>query len=132
MAAEDPTGPRPVRVVTVDDQELFRRAAQAVIESSPGFTLVGESASGEEALRLIPEIDPDMVILDVRMEGLDGIEVAERLRSEDPTRVVVLASSADSSTLSSLAHRCGAAALVRKHWLTPRLLRGLWVAHRRR
>jgi DNA-binding NarL/FixJ family response regulator len=132
MAAEDLAGSRPVRVVTVDDQDFFRRAAQAVIESSPGFMLVGESASGEDALRLIPETDPDMVILDVRMHGLDGIEVAERLRSEDPTRVVVLASSADSSTLGSLARSCGAAALVRKHWLTPRLLRGLWVAHRRR
>jgi DNA-binding NarL/FixJ family response regulator len=132
MPPEDPVGPRPVRVVTVDDQDMFRRAAQAVIESSPGFTLVGESTSGEDALRLIPETDPDMVILDVRMRGLDGIQVAERLRSEDPTRVVVLASSADSSTLGALARSCGAAALVRKQWLTPRLLRGLWIAHRRR
>jgi DNA-binding NarL/FixJ family response regulator len=130
MSAEE--GARPVRIVTVDDQDLFRRAAQAVIESIPGFTLVGESASGEDALRLVPEADPDMVIVDVRMQGLDGIEVAERLCSEDPTRVVVLASSADSRTLAALARSCGAAALVHKHWLTPRLLRGLWIAHRRR
>ena len=94
--------------------------------------LVGESTSGEDALRLIPETDPDMVIMDVRMQGLDGIQVAERLTSEDPTRVVVLASSADSRALASLARSSGAAALVRKHWLTPRLLRGLWIAHRRR
>jgi DNA-binding NarL/FixJ family response regulator len=130
MPAEDAA--RPVRVVTVDDQDMFRRAAQAVIESSPGFTLVGESTSGEDALRLIPETDPDMVIMDVRMQGLDGIQVAERLTAEDPTRVVVLASSADSRALASLARSSGAAALVRKHWLTPRLLRGLWIAHRRR
>jgi DNA-binding NarL/FixJ family response regulator len=127
-----PTAARPIRVVTVDDHDLFRRAAQAVIESSPGFELVSESADGENALRLIPETDPDMVILDVRMPGLDGIEVASRLRSEDPTRVVVLASSVDPQALSSLARSCGAAALVCKHWLTPRMLRGLWIAHRRR
>jgi DNA-binding NarL/FixJ family response regulator len=123
---------RPIRVVTVDDQAPFRNAARALIASTPGFELVGESADGTEALTLVREADPDIVIADVRMPGLDGIEVASRLSAEDPSRIIVLVSSADLRELSGSARSCGAAAFLRKHWLTPRLLRGLWVAHRRR
>ena len=72
-----------------------------------------------------------MVIVDVRMPGMDGLELADRLRAADQTRVVVLATTMDTHALAPSGARCGAAALVRKQWLTPRLLRGLWVAHRR-
>jgi DNA-binding NarL/FixJ family response regulator len=123
---------RPTRVVTVDDQAPFREAARAIVAGTPGFELAGESADGEGALRLVREADPDLVLLDVRLDGIDGIEVAGRLREQDPTCVVVLVSSADPRELAPLARGCGAAALLRKQWLTPRLLRGLWVAHRRR
>jgi DNA-binding NarL/FixJ family response regulator len=123
---------RPIRVVTVDDQSLFRRAAEAIIACTPGFELVGESAAGAEALALVPETDPDIVIVDVRMPGIDGIEVASLLHDEDPTRVVVLATSVDQRDLAQVARGSGAAALVHKHWLTPALLRGLWVALRKR
>jgi DNA-binding NarL/FixJ family response regulator len=123
---------RPIRVVTVDDQAPFRDAARAIVASTPGFELVGESADGAGALRLVHDVDPDIVLLDVRMPGMDGIDVAVRLTAEDPTRVVLLVSSADPRELSGLARSSGAAALLRKQWLTPRLLRGLWVAHRRR
>lgn len=122
----------PVRLLTVDDQPLFRQAARAIIERTPGFELVGESADGEGAMRLARKVDPDMVIVDVRMRGMDGIETARGLSAEDATRVIVLASSADVRELAPLAESCGAAALVCKHWLSPRLVRGLWVAHRRR
>jgi two-component system, LytTR family, response regulator AlgR len=123
---------RSIRVITVDDQPLFREAARAAIGRTPGFELVGESGDGESALGLARSADPDMVILDVRMDGMDGIETARRLIEEDPTRVVVLVSSADLRGLSGLAEQAGAAALVDKRWLTPRLLQGLWAAHRRR
>ena len=121
-----------VRVVTVDDQPHFLRAAADVIASTPGFELVGESDSGAAALELVPAVDPDMVIVDVRMPGIDGIELAHRLREDDPTRVVVLATSVDGPGFARLARASGAGALVQKSWLTPRLLRGLWVALRRR
>jgi DNA-binding NarL/FixJ family response regulator len=122
---------RPIRVVTVDDQPLFRSAAKAIIDCTPGFELVGESADGESALELIPRLDPDIVILDVRMPGIDGIDVADRLHRDDPDRIVILASSLEPELLARLARGCGATALVDKHWLSPRLLRGLWIAHRR-
>jgi DNA-binding NarL/FixJ family response regulator len=123
---------RSIRVITVDDQQMFREAARAAIGRTPGFELVGESGDGESALGMARREDPDMVILDVRMDGIDGIETARSLSNEDPSRVIVLASSADLRPLSALAATCGAAALIDKRWLTPRLLRGLWAAHRRR
>jgi DNA-binding NarL/FixJ family response regulator len=123
---------REIRVVTVDDQPVFRDAARAIIEHTPQFALVGEADEGEKALALVREADPDLVLLDVRLPGLDGIEVSRRLIEEDPERLIVLVSSVDPRELSPLARSSGAAAVLRKHWLTPRLLRGLWVAHRRR
>jgi DNA-binding NarL/FixJ family response regulator len=122
----------PIRVQTVDDQAPFREAARAAIGRTPGFDLVAEAEDGESALRLARDADPDMVIVDVRMAGMDGLETARRLLEECPDRVVVLVSSADLRELSDLAASSGAAALLRKSWLTPRLLRGLWIAHRRR
>ena len=129
---EAPVPPREIRVVTVDDQALFREAARGIIDRTPSFLLVGEAGDGEAALEVVREADPDLVLLDVRLPGMDGIEVSRRLSRDDRVRVIVLVSSADPCELSGLARACGAAALLRKHWLTPRLLRGLWVAHRRR
>jgi two-component system invasion response regulator UvrY len=122
----------PVEVVTVDDQAIFRAVARDVIEATPGFRAVGEASSGEEALRLVDELEPQLVLLDVRMPGMDGIETARRLRAAHPAPVVVLVSLAESADLPSSAGACGAAALVRKQDFRPALLRSLWSAHGRR
>jgi DNA-binding NarL/FixJ family response regulator len=131
-AARGQTATRTIGILTVDDQPPFREAARALVSRMPDFDLVAECADGETALRLARSVDPDMILIDVRMSGMDGIETARRLRAESPTTVVVLVTSAGLRELSPLAQACGAAALVRKHWLTPRFVRGLWIAHRRR
>jgi DNA-binding NarL/FixJ family response regulator len=123
---------RTVRVLTTDDQSPFRQAARALVDHTRGFEIVAEACDGHEAVEIARRVDPDMIIVDVRMAGMDGIETARRLSAEDGTRVIVLASSASVDDLVPLAEGSGAAALVRKHWLTPHLMRGLWVAHRRR
>jgi DNA-binding NarL/FixJ family response regulator len=127
-----PTTTRPVRLITVDDQPHFHAAAEAIVASTPGFELVGEATDGPAALRDVDALDPDMVIVDVRMPGMDGMQIVERLRAKNPDRVIVLATTVETGALGELARACGAAALVRKHWLTPRMLRGLWIAHRQR
>jgi DNA-binding NarL/FixJ family response regulator len=122
----------PVRVLAVDDGPAFRHAATELIAHTTGFEVAAESADGETAIRLARELDPDMILLDVRMDGIDGIETARRLTAESPTRLVVLVSSGDVQRLSEPAGQAGAAAILRKHWLSPRVLRGLWMALRRR
>jgi DNA-binding NarL/FixJ family response regulator len=105
-----------VRILTVDDQPGFRKAACSLVAGTAGFENAAETVDGESAIRLARELDPDMVLVDVLMDGIDGIETASRLIRDDPT----------------LAERAGVSAVVRKHWLSPRLLRGLWIALRRR
>ena len=118
-----------VGVVTVDDQPYFRVAAHDVIEATPGFEPLGEACSGEEALGLVDESRPELVLVDVRMPGMDGIETARRIRAAHPDVVVVLISIEDPSNIPSDAQASGAAALVRKQDFKPSLLRDLWVTH---
>jgi two-component system, NarL family, invasion response regulator UvrY len=118
-----------VRVVTVDDQPFFREAAREVIDATPGFEAAGEASSGEEALGLVDEVEPELVLIDVRMDGMDGIETAERMTAVHPRVIVVLISIEDPADVPSDARTCGAVALVRKQDFKPRLLQDLWVAH---
>jgi DNA-binding NarL/FixJ family response regulator len=110
-----------VRVLTVDDQELFRGVARDVIDATPGFEAVGEATSGEEALAAVERLAPDFVLLDVRMPGLDGIEVARRLTASHPETVVVLISIEERVDLPSALQLGGAVRLVRKQDFSPRL-----------
>ena len=119
---------RSVRVLTVDDQELFRGVAQDVIEATPGFEAVGEATSGEEALEAVERLSPELVLLDVRMPGMDGLEVARRLASGHPTTVVVLISIEEDIDVPSAA-QLDSVPLVRKQDFGPRLLRRLWQEH---
>lgn len=118
-----------VRVVTVDDQPFFREAAREVIDATPGFEAIGEASSGEEALSVVDEVEAELVLIDVRMAGMSGIETAERMRAVHPRVVVVLISIEDPTDVPAEARTCGAVALVRKQDFKPRLLQDLWVAH---
>ena len=92
-----------MRVLTVDDQAVFRGIAREVIDATPGFESVGEAASGEEALAAVDRLEPELVLLDVRMPGLDGIEVARRLRATHPDTLLVLISIEEPIDLPSAA-----------------------------
>jgi two-component system, NarL family, invasion response regulator UvrY len=115
-------------VLTVDDQAVFRRAAELVIDASPGFELAGEAGSGEEGLALAERLRPDLVLIDVRMPGMNGVETARRLAADRPEAVVVLISAQEPS-MAPGASGCGAVALVAKRDFGPSLLHELWAAH---
>jgi DNA-binding NarL/FixJ family response regulator len=117
-----------VSVVTVDDQAVFRATAREVIEATPGFAAVGEADCGERALAVVDDLDPELVLLDVRMEGMDGIETARRIKSSHPATVVVLISIEDADNLPAGAEQ-SADALVQKQRFRPALLRQLWDDH---
>jgi len=119
---------RPVTVLVVDDQPVFLRAAGELIAASPGFVQVGQAGSGHEALELAAALSPDLVLLDVRMPGMDGVETARRLQRADPDAVVVLVSIADLRDVAPLA--CpSVTAHLRKQSLSARALEELWAAH---
>jgi DNA-binding NarL/FixJ family response regulator len=116
-------------VVTVDDQEVFRSVAREVVEATPGFVAAGEVASGEEALRLVAAVKPQLVLVDVRMPGMNGVETARRLSTAHPEIVIVLISLEDRSHVPSTVADSGAAAFVRKQDFGPATLRRLWAEH---
>jgi DNA-binding NarL/FixJ family response regulator len=118
-----------VRVLTVDDQPMFRGVARDVIDATPGFEAVGEAASGREALAAVDRLAPGLVLLDVRMPGMDGIEVALRLQSSHPETVVVLISIEEWIDLPSTALLGDRVRLLRKQDFGPRMLRELWREH---
>jgi two-component system, NarL family, invasion response regulator UvrY len=119
-----------VRVLTVDDQSVFRGIAREVIDATAGFESVGEAASGQDALDAVARLAPHLVLLDVRMPGLDGIEVARRLRATHPDTLVVLISIEDPIDHPSAAQLGEGVPLVRKQDFGPRLLRWIWREHR--
>ena len=79
-----------IRVLLVDDHVLMRQGTRTLLEEDPGIVIVGEAAQGEEALLLAAELRPDVVLLDIRLIGLNGVEVARKLRGELPEIKVLM------------------------------------------
>jgi CheY-like chemotaxis protein len=119
----------PVRVMTVDDQPVFRAVAHELIGTMSEFEAVLEAASGQEALEAARRLHPQMVLLDVRMPGMSGIETCRRLIAGDASIVVVLITSGECADVSRAARSCGAVALLAKQNINPAVLRGLWTIH---
>jgi two-component system invasion response regulator UvrY len=125
-----PSSTRTVRVLTVDDQAVFRGVARDVIDATAGFESVGEAASGDDALEAVDRLVPELVLLDVRMPGLNGIEVARRILAKHPEVVVVLISIEQRIDVPAIAE-LERVPLVRKQDFGPKLLRRLWSEHGR-
>lgn len=115
----------------VDDQVVFLDVAREVVAATPGFSWVGGASSGEEALAAIDQLEPEFVLLDVRMPGMDGIETARRISDRHPDVVVVLISIEESPVISAAIEASGAATLVRKQEFCPAMLRRLWRTYRK-
>jgi DNA-binding NarL/FixJ family response regulator len=121
-----------VGVLTIDDQAVFRRVAEDVIVATPGFEPLGEADCGEEGVAAVERLRPQLVLLDVRMPGIGGIEAARRITSAHPDTVVILISIEEPDEFSHAVRGSGAAAVVRKQDFGPVLLRSLWTMHGRR
>jgi CheY-like chemotaxis protein len=116
----------PGRVLAVDDSEIFLRVAASVISDTTGLRLVGAVGSGEEAIRLLPELQPDLVLVDLNMPGMDGIETTRIIRRDEP-RTVVIVISAELDGMSDVARAAGAAATLDKRDVLPAALDALWL-----
>ena len=115
-----------VRVLVVDDQAPFRRAARAVCSMTPGFEVVGDAESGEDAVAAAEILHPDLVLMDLRLPGIDGIEATAQIVSSDPDVSVILLSTYQEADLPSGWPSCGALGFVNKDELGPDVLLELW------
>jgi two-component system invasion response regulator UvrY len=127
-----PTAHADVSVLVVDDQPFFRDAARAVLDGLVGFSAVAEASSGLEAVLVVGRLRPELVLIDVRMPGMNGIEAARRITAGHPETVVVLISTDDFTDAVSTVRSCGAAAFVRKQDFGAAFLQTLWARHGRR
>ena len=115
-----------VRVLIVDDQLPFREASRMVVEMTDGFGVVGEAENGKQALELIAELKPDLVLMDVQMPGIDGIETTRRIRAlTNPPEVLVM-STHESDDYEAVAVAAGAVGFVPKSEFGMDTLEEMW------
>src|SRR6266542_2310840 len=115
-----------VRVLVVDDQEPFRRAIAAVVSATDGFVLVASAPTGEASLHVVARLRPDLVLMDVNLPGMDGLEATRRITAVDDPPVVVLLSTYDQDEFDVT--DSGAAAYLPKATFGPDLLAAAWAA----
>ena len=117
---------RTVRVLIVDDQESFRSAARLVVELTEGFEVAGEAGTGEESVSMIADLQPDLVLMDMNLPGIDGAAATRQILQSHPlTKVVGLSTYEE---YESRALEAGAVAFVSKSEFEPGLLTRVWAA----
>jgi len=136
VAAAEPGGSvavgRDVTVLVVDDQAPFREAARSVVDRLVGFEVVAEADSGEAAIATVESLRPQLVLMDIKMggidgtAGMDGIEAAAEITARHPDTMVILVSTYELSDLPPSARTSGARAYINKDDFGGRLLRRLW------
>src|SRR5207344_1949074 len=116
-----------IRVVVVDDQALIRGGLASLIDSADDLEVVGEGENGEDALRLIADLDPDVVLMDIRMPTMDGIAATEALAldngSERPKVIMLTTFDLDEYVYAAL--RAGASGFLLKDTPPEELLHGI-------
>ena len=111
-------------ILIVDDHPSFRASARMLLESE-GFEVIGEAEDGQSALRAVQALRPDVVLLDVQLPDIDGIEVAARLTANGSAPAVVLTSSRDLADLGPLRDRCDVRGFIPKSELSGAALEAL-------
>ena len=98
----------PIRILVADDHLIIRQGLRLILETQDGFELVGEAADGAEAVRLCADLHPDVVLMDLRMPGMDGLTAIQRLRTEQPGIAVVILTTFNEDDLMMRGLRLGA------------------------
>ena len=120
-----------VRVLIVDDQAPFREAAKTVVELTDGFEVAGEAEDGEAAIEAARSLNPDLVLMDVNLPGMDGLEATRRIIEDSDGRVVVVVvSTYEADEYAPRAEEAGAAAYIPKSEFEPDRLAEAWDAAR--
>ena len=122
-----------VRVLIVDDQAPFREAARSVVEATDGFAVVGEAETGEASVDLAQKLNPDLVLMDVNLPGINGLEATRQiLKNSNGTVVVLLLSTYEEQEYAPHAAECGAATYISKSKFEPDRLAAAWERAKKR
>jgi DNA-binding NarL/FixJ family response regulator len=122
----------PIRILLTDDQALFRAGLRVVLDAQDDMRVVGEASDGAEALALIPEVRPDVVLLDMRMAGMDGVETVRQLYSgavPGPLPRVVVLTTFGLDPAAATAIRLGASGFLLKDTTPPFLFAAVRAVH---
>lgn len=117
--------PAPIRLLIADDQALVRAGFRMILEAEPDMEVVGDAADGVQALAAVEEVRPDVVLMDVRMPNLDGIEATRRLLSGDSDARVVMLTTFDMDEYVYEALRAGASGFLLKDVPPEQLVSGI-------
>jgi DNA-binding NarL/FixJ family response regulator len=120
----------PIRVLLVDDQPLVLAGLRLILSPEDGFEIVGECADGASALDAVARLSPDVVVMDVRMRGMDGVEATRRLRERSDAPPVLILTTFDDDEILSAALRAGAAGFELKDAPAGELIRAVQVVAR--
>jgi DNA-binding NarL/FixJ family response regulator len=115
-----------VSVLIVDDQRPFRDVARTVIGMTDGFSVRAEAETGEDAVAAVDADAPDLVLMDINLPGINGVEATRQIRRAHPETQVILLSTYSEADLPADARECGALAYVHKEDFGPALVRQLW------
>lgn len=119
-----------IRILIVDDHGVIRGGLRAILEDEPGIEVVGEAIDGEEALHLASELGPDIVLLDIAMPGIDGIECTRRMKKMYPQIQVLILTVYEDEILLREAIRAGASGYVIKRAAEEELIAGIQAVSR--
>ena len=119
-----------IRLVLVDDQAAVRQGLRMRLLLEPDMTVVGEASNGKEALALVQQICPDVVLMDIEMPDMDGISTTALLRTIIPQSLVVILSIHDDSMTRARAQKAGAMAFIEKRGPMEALLAAIRSAQR--
>ena len=106
--------PDPITILIVDDHEVVRKGIRSYLDTQPDFQVVGEAGSGEEAVEIISRLNPDIVLLDMIMPGINGIEITCRIKKISPRTQVVILTSASGGEYRFPALKAGAISYLLK------------------
>jgi two-component system, NarL family, invasion response regulator UvrY len=118
-----------IRILIVDDHRLVRVGIQRMLETAMNLRVVGEAATGEEALQLVRELEPDVVLMDIRMPGIGGLEATRRIAQSGSRARVLVVSACEEDPFPAHAIKAGACGFLTKSASQKELIRAIHKAH---